>query len=432
MTQPTDEDRALVLDILVDAHLREPFVGEVEQASTVRAALQSLSKHWIQESTRLKEANERGHQVMAGAARLLAPIIDALGDRRMELMPGEVSTTDPEKSSNTLEMASDPFRDPRPSDAMLEVLRDLPPPTEDPFVNPTTSSRPSSAKAVDPAWLAHLSGPPPVSTAPTHRSVSQVESYSDCGLRYRLERREVDVKPQRPAWWNVGGKAFHAAVEDFERDGANAALSALQAFWRDHLAAQVVTQVQVTDVKIDDWRTAQRGAEGYTWWLVEGEEMLRKYIAGRNERTHAGTLDTALIATTEAGPMLEWPFELDIDGVMDHGVIDQVRMQNGHYVIIDLKAGKSLPTDTLQLGSYAHAVVRHFGLPPSAPVFGSYYSARKGTYSEPVDMIARHPWEEIVYRFHTMDNAEKAGIYLPRVSPFCVSCGVSDLCPVKK
>lgn len=52
-----------------------------------------------------------------------------------------------------------------------------------------------------------------MSTEPVvaHRSFSQFTSFVRCGKAYELER--VVQVPQSPAWWFVGGSAFHEAVE---------------------------------------------------------------------------------------------------------------------------------------------------------------------------------------------------------------------------
>jgi putative RecB family exonuclease len=46
-----------------------------------------------------------------------------------------------------------------------------------------------------------------------HRSFSSFTSYLRCGKAWQLER-ELQV-PSEPAWWFVGGKAFHSAAEKY-------------------------------------------------------------------------------------------------------------------------------------------------------------------------------------------------------------------------
>jgi len=46
-----------------------------------------------------------------------------------------------------------------------------------------------------------------------HRSFSALTSWVRCGKAFQLER-EV-MAPSEPAWWFVGGSAFHAAAEKY-------------------------------------------------------------------------------------------------------------------------------------------------------------------------------------------------------------------------
>ena len=49
-----------------------------------------------------------------------------------------------------------------------------------------------------------------------HRSFSSFTSWVKCGKAWQLER-ELQA-PQIPAWYFIGGSAFHEAVEKFLKD----------------------------------------------------------------------------------------------------------------------------------------------------------------------------------------------------------------------
>lgn len=49
-----------------------------------------------------------------------------------------------------------------------------------------------------------------------HRSFSSFSSWIRCGKAWELERKLQ--APSEPAWWFVGGSAFHAAAEQFLLD----------------------------------------------------------------------------------------------------------------------------------------------------------------------------------------------------------------------
>jgi len=46
-----------------------------------------------------------------------------------------------------------------------------------------------------------------------HRSFSAFTSWLRCGKAYELER--IVNAPSEPAWWFVGGSAFHSAAEQY-------------------------------------------------------------------------------------------------------------------------------------------------------------------------------------------------------------------------
>lgn len=48
-----------------------------------------------------------------------------------------------------------------------------------------------------------------------HESYSGLSDWLKCGKAYQLKR--VLKLPEKPAWWNVGGKGVHAATEHYDR-----------------------------------------------------------------------------------------------------------------------------------------------------------------------------------------------------------------------
>lgn len=281
-----------------------------------------------------------------------------------------------------------------------------------------------------------------------HRSVSQESSYSDCGLRYKLER--LDGHAQSPAWWNVGGHAFHYAIEWWERMRwedieATPSIEDTVQVYVDAFATEMV-ELEAVFPDVSSWRAAKKGAEGKDWWLNNGAGMVERYVRQNTVLRQAAfapvlehqARDAEILGVIGPGsvvgrtsvhdiPALELPFMLDVDGVMVKGFIDQAFIsRNGDVRVQDLKSGARWPTDSFQLGVYAHALERCYGVPCR---WGSYYQARQAA-TKVYDVRLLHPWDQLVYRFHTMDRAENAGIYLPRVSSFCVSCGVRSVCPM--
>lgn len=51
--------------------------------------------------------------------------------------------------------------------------------------------------------------------APAHLSYSALNDWLGCGKLFQLKR--LLGLPERPAWWNIGGHAVHAASEAYDR-----------------------------------------------------------------------------------------------------------------------------------------------------------------------------------------------------------------------
>jgi hypothetical protein len=161
---------------------------------------------------------------------------------------------------------------------------------------------------------------------PKHGSFSMISELADCGVAYafnRLSRRDK-VAPQPPAWWNVGGTAFHRCAETIERTilvhGALRDESTTEALWLGHFNAVIAeTEAEHPTVARDRWRAADKGKENYDWWRVQGPEMVKRYIA-----YHAPLRDTNKILVLPDGrPALELKLTLDLTGWPFEAVIDQ-------------------------------------------------------------------------------------------------------------
>lgn len=307
--------------------------------------------------------------------------------------------------------------------------------------------------------FARLSTRPDPATIPDHWSWSQLTSLEDCGVKYRLQR--LEGVPQRPMWSNVGGSTFHTVTEQFDlgawRAGGADLLpethpELIGERWKAAFLAEIEKTIEETGVKpgpeMDQWHAAQGGKEGYTWWLVEGERMLALYV--HNRRTldaaarQAGTVRKPLMLMqfvqggspgmidTERVPVIEYAYSRKVDGptgsLTVEGVIDRAyECSDGSLLVVDLKTGRSQP-DAAQLGEYGQALANLLG--QHNEIRGVFYDARKGIYTDPVDLFDAHPSAEYAYRYHAAQAMRSMGVYLPRKSNYCVSCSVRWACPV--
>lgn len=261
-------------------------------------------------------------------------------------------------------------------------------------------------------------------TGKPHLSYSAIDSLATCGERFRLER--VARVPQEPAWWFIGGTAFHAASEWIDRKE-----------WTDPDAAwaaafgKLVEDVKITvDGDLSKVRAGGRASkewpnrENEDWWNAKGPEMLRAYKAHTERLAEEGWRLYEYAGGNEA---VELQFMMEIGDVLVKGAIDRVYVNpDGELVITDLKAGSRQPESGMQLGVYAVALERLTGL---RPIIGNYYMARKGEATEPVSLL-HYTYDTVAGVFKTAKRMIEAEIFLPHVSNLCASCGVRKYCTV--
>lgn len=265
-----------------------------------------------------------------------------------------------------------------------------------------------------------------------HLSVSQIESYQQCGMKYRLQR--IDGEQERPAWWNVGGTAFHATIEWWERENLTGTLRGsgdARMYFSSAFGAEIAPLEARSGVPRTQFRAANKGTENEKWWREKGALMVNSYVLAHS--AYEGAADLGLVAymSDDPGctPGLELPFTIDAAGIELQGYIDQVRQNQDGWLVRDLKAGRNAPSSTFQLGVYAHALRLQYGV--TGPILGEYWMARKGEATAPVDLLKLWPWGAIVYQAHQAERGRRAGLFPAVPSSFCGSCGVREACPTQ-
>ena len=283
-----------------------------------------------------------------------------------------------------------------------------------------------------------------------HVSHSYVEGYESCSLASMLKdaSRAGHIGASRPMWSGIAGNAFHAAVEAVERAAlTNVTLAPtgadLEAFWmafldaqiKEHLAALVGTPYADSGT----WYVSNRGKEGFDWWRVEGARMLKLYL---DYHTPAWRAANQTFLLQDKTPVIELEYDMTIRsldqerGLRAKGSIDKatLNMETYSLTVLDYKTGANDPSSTFQLGEYGHALLMAMGIaaePPDRPILGAYWLARKGIYTTPTAVLARHPMAELQYRYDQAARGNRAGIFAPHVSNFCTSCSVKDYCPTQ-
>lgn len=237
-----------------------------------------------------------------------------------------------------------------------------------------------------------------------------------------------------PAWWNVGGTAFHECVREWELSEERPSADTQAERFAHHLANATADAVlsHPNCPSMSMWRAA-RGREDRTWWLDNGPEMVANYVLAQQGREYE-----ILVLPNTAAPAMETEFDLDLGAEPDgyvlppiKGFIDQILIwpRTGDITVRDLKSGSTMPADSFQLKVYRLAAERALGI-DGARWFGDYWRARKGASTSPVlldDVAAIEA--EVRYRTRAMDEQERRGYYAPNPSNLCGSCGVRAHCP---
>lgn len=287
---------------------------------------------------------------------------------------------------------------------------------------------------------AELLTPVPAASLPPHLSHSQGNTIGDCAAKYRLQR--IEGLPQVPQWANVGGSAFHAAVEAIERTMVNALAAGrplsldgydVELGWKEHFEAEIAKVSASSPVPVSVWRSSRKGAEGRQWWEVNGPLMLRRYLDAR-------PAEQSITIDSTGTPAIEWEVSADVPtpyGPLPYkAILDRVTyVPNTDTVIIrDYKTSYERPHDTTQLGEYAHMLLLSgANLHGAKRVLGTYFDARRGEWTTPVDLLAAHPFEAFQYRVTTAYAQRRAlttGPTPARPSSYCGGCSVRYACPI--
>ena len=264
------------------------------------------------------------------------------------------------------------------------------------------------------------------------RSVTQLLAFNECGLRYR--GRYVDGLHETPAWWSIGGLAFHEVARTFELgraigDGPPMSEDAAAKLFAELLDRQIEETIAANpDAPKETWRAANDSREGQQWWFDRGGEMAAQYVKAQ----HASGVRPI---TIDGSPVLEFKMLSELGGVPVVGYLDRLDIDHAkrRVTVVDYKTGSRMPSDPLQLQTYGDVLARElgFGLPSGYELWGSYWNARQARYVKELRLDVPEQTEVNAERFAQFDSLERAGVYVARPSDMaCSSCQVRATCPI--
>ncbi|MER6912253.1 PD-(D/E)XK nuclease family protein [Streptomyces sp. NPDC000594] len=250
------------------------------------------------------------------------------------------------------------------------------------------------------------------------RSVSQVEQYEKCPMRYYLQR--VERVTPRPAAWSHHGVAFHSAAEAVERSGRTMTREEAEEVFSDRYSALVNAAL---DQEPDTGRWLAAGCAG-------GEDIERRFLLGRQQiadyvewAAHNG----AVTWTTPDGIQgIELYFRVTLGGVVVRGFIDQLVQNEDGVRPRDWKTGST--KSRFQLETYGIAVRKLYGVEVND---ADWYLAKRGRLSRPISLTGVTE-EAVAERFEAMDSEVKRGNFPARPGFSCRFCDVSHACSFKK
>ena len=198
-----------------------------------------------------------------------------------------------------------------------------------------------------------------------------------------------------------------------------------QRIWDEAFLAQIAEVEAKSNTNPSDWRKGGRATkvnpdkEDKAWWDENGKKMLDDFIASY-------TANKWKVWVTPQGiPAIELGVNVLFGDVLIKGYIDLIfENSDGSLTVVDLKTGARTPDSSMQLGVYAAAIEKTFGIRPQ---YGAYYSARTSTL-EPSAGIERWTFPVLTEMFRQFEAGLQAEIFLPNIGMSCGTCGVKDYC----
>lgn len=262
-------------------------------------------------------------------------------------------------------------------------------------------------------------------TEPGRLSFSSVQTYSECGEKWRLER----LYGVRSSTWfaTVAGSALHEMTEHYDRGDltADEAVDCFQDVFDGFLdKEQERGPIEVKPsgkVLKNSSHAGGPNKKDYDWWLEFGPTYMQAWIDWRAANPHL------VIATMPDGsPAIEVEVDSDMGGDANKGFIDRVFLDTSANVLIvvDLKFGND-PASSLQLGDYRVKLKRQYDMTAD---LGAFWSGQKGDLGYQVDLTA-YSESFIENQYEMAWRGIRAGVFMPNpTTSHCRTCDGAPFC----
>lgn len=250
------------------------------------------------------------------------------------------------------------------------------------------------------------------------RSVSQLNSFTGCGERYRLERK-VQGLPEMPAAWTAVGIAMHSAYEGWERAGRKGFTLAQRFLVGYDLEIQALQEKQPDQ----HWWSKTPTVKSVDQDIKLRREHGIKQADAYEESCRGSAWQVLRLPDGELA--LEIPVDVMFGGTRVVGYVDKVEQwPDGSLVAVDIKTGnKGNPTNR-QLGFYKFGLKNKFDLDIK---LGQFWYTKLGYGSSYVD-LSRYTLEYLTDQYTKLDDAIEREHYLANPGPHCGMCAVKQWC----
>lgn len=258
-------------------------------------------------------------------------------------------------------------------------------------------------------------------------SYSSLNDYHSCPKQYELKR--VRGVTEGPTWWLLGGKAVHEVTEVW--DVANRIIGDVDVLFDvpkkfQEIFDRMVGEQSTEHPDLTKWRAsgitkANPTGEDYLGWMDVGPKFVQNYITWRRE------MRQEVWVTPDGEPAIELSIIQELaPGVKVKGFIDRIFVHpNGtDLVVVDLKTSKRVPESDLQLGTYAAAIAKQYGIYPK---YGMYYMNRLNKPSSVYELELYTP-EYVGQMGAMLGDAVARSIFMPKRSFLCNYCAVAKAC----
>ena len=201
--------------------------------------------------------------------------------------------------------------------------------------------------------------------------------------------------------------------------------SIIEDWWNDSFAKHLSATSERSGVAVADFKVGGRSSkanpnkEDAEFWRLEGLRQSRAYLEWFRKSGWS-------IATMPDGkPGIEWEAEVSFGGRPVRLIVDAIYQAADALIVVDYKTGSRTPFGMIQVGLYASAIERAYGIRPQ---WGAFYMTRKAELSDLVD-LSQWSMEFFDYEFAAMNAYMDTGYFPPVVGEHCLTlCSVSDYC----